>query len=119
VQFGAFLDGQPSSRDPNTQLDATKEPMIDIEAIEQRTTGARPVLNTGPTNRRSGKSKTPELLPTSKGGNHRHPAGEGTIRMCRIKPKRIKTDDQMAPVISPVEATPQSLAELWGGEAPD
>ena len=119
VRFGAFLDGQPSSTDPNTPLDATTGTHDHIETIEQRTTGARPVLNTGPTNQQSGKGKTPELLPTSAGGNHRQPAGEGTKRMCRIKPRRIMTDDQKAAAISPAEATPQSLAELWSGEAPD
>jgi len=116
VQFGAFWMGNPAAQTSTPQPDATKGTHDDIETIE---TGARPVLNTGPTNSQSGKGKTPELLPTSTGGNHRHSAGEGTIRMSRITPKRIMTDGQKAAAISPADATPLSLAKFWGGEAPD
>ena len=118
VQFGGFLDGQPSSTDLNTQPDGTKAHDY-IETIEQRTIGARPVLNTGPTNKQSGKGKTPELLPTSTGGNRRHPAGEAPSECAESRQNGFMTDDQKAAAISPAEATPQSLAELWGGEAPD
>ena len=113
------LDGQPCSTDPNTQPEATKGTHDDIETIEQRANRRSTSAEYWTDKLAKRERQDARALPTSTGGNHRHPAGEGTIRMCRITPKRITTDDQKAEAISPADATPQSLAKLWGGEAPD